>query len=147
RVAGRQARQRVGAGEGDGARVGGDRAAAGGLGGHRDREARPGGGGAGRGRHAELGGAGRGSADQVGDQFVGDGSAQPGHEVVAGPGRVGAVAAAGSAAAGDVVEVAGELVQVRQGLGGAVEGAQALQGAALVGDGDERGPLGGGGGG
>src|SRR5256885_115913 len=70
--------------------------------------------------------------------------ALPGREVVAGAGGVGG--RAGTAAAGDVVVVAGgEAVQLGQQLAGAVQRPQAVEGPALVGDGDQRRPLRGGG--
>ena len=69
-------------------------------------------------RAAHAGGLRRRISRQRGNQQVGHRGAQAGHQVVAGRGRIGPVAAGGH-----VVEVgAGEAVKRRQGLGKAVEG-------------------------
>src|SRR5262249_22562601 len=98
------------------------------------------------GRHGGGGQAGRrgrrGGREgrQGGDDEVGQRRAQAGGQVEAGGGGV--VGRAGGRAAGDVVGVgAGEAVELRDGLGVAAQDGQAGQGAALVGDGDQGGPL------
>ena len=84
--------------------------------------------------HDHLGGGPVG--DQVGDQQVGLRAAQPGDLVVAGPGLEPAVAAAG-----DVVEiVAGDGIEGRQRLAGAVEARCPRQHAPLIGDGEQARP-------
>ena len=84
---------------------------------------------------------GRGRADERADDQIGDRRAQAGDIVVAGPGRI--LRGAGARAAGDVVEVGRVLVEDVHHLlrTRAVERRLAVQGAALVGDRQQRRPL------
>ena len=75
---------------------------------------------------------------EIGHELVGHGAAQAGDHVVAQPGRVTAVAAAG-----DVVEIGRvEGIECGKGLRRSVQRAEAPRGAELVGDGDQPAPAG-----
>src|SRR5262249_5346060 len=76
--------------------------------------------------------------DEPGDDFIRYRRSSSGDEIVARAGGIIAITAGG-----DVVEVGGrQLVEGGQGLGGAIEGALAVQSASLMGDGQQGSPLG-----